>query len=111
MQPVLPDDGCSSVSGSQSTFTRAAEILMWPLSDLAEVRLSLRWRVVFFFGLRAGAMASSAGNVAQKHVASPVYLRCQIVGDPLISVEDLYQPAMRLPDRRLISIRLQPKTA
>ena len=85
-------------------FTRAAEILMWPLSDLDEVRLSLRWRVVFFSGLRAGAMVSSAGNGTQKHLASPIYSRCQIVGAPLISVEGLYQPAMRLPDRRLISI-------
>ena len=111
--------------------------------DLDELRLSLRWRVwrvVFFFGLRAGATASStasaargaarlrlpltrrertrrrqglthlgktlghavirssgpvrssrlAGNLAQKHVASPVYLRCQIVGAPLISVQVLY---------------------
>ena len=59
----------------------------------------------------SGPVRSSrlAGNLAQKHVASPVYLRCQIVGAPLISVEGLYQPAMRLPDRRHISTRLQPQ--
>jgi hypothetical protein len=36
--------------------TRAAEILMWPLADLDELQLSLRWqvwRVVFWFGLMA----------------------------------------------------------
>jgi hypothetical protein len=36
--------------------SRIAEILMWPLADLDELQLSLRWqvwRVVFWFGLRA----------------------------------------------------------
>jgi hypothetical protein len=35
---------------------RAGEILMWPLADLDELQLSLRWQVwhvVFWFGLRA----------------------------------------------------------
>ena len=31
-----------------------------------------------------------ADNLVQKHVANPVYLRCQIVGAPLISVQVLY---------------------
>jgi hypothetical protein len=52
------------------SLTRAAEILMWPIDELDELQLSLRWqvwRVVFTFGLRAmlnGEFGRDAGRTA-----------------------------------------------